>query len=57
MAGQISMGARREVVLAVAERYRLARRAEKGRILDLQSDRLASQARGARARRPINHHP
>jgi hypothetical protein len=34
MAGQISMGARREVVLAVAERYRLARRAEKGRILD-----------------------
>src|SRR5947209_4296936 len=34
MAGQISMGARREVVLAVAERYRLAGRAEKGRILD-----------------------
>ena len=34
MAGQISMGARREVVLAVAERYRLAERAEKGRILD-----------------------
>jgi hypothetical protein len=34
MAGRISMGARREVVLAVAERYRLAGRAEKGRILD-----------------------
>jgi Integrase core domain len=34
MAGQISMGARREVVLAVAERYRLGGRAEKGRILD-----------------------
>ncbi|MFZ3352339.1 MAG: DDE-type integrase/transposase/recombinase [Xanthobacteraceae bacterium] len=34
MAGQISMGARREVVLAVAERYRLAGRTEKGRILD-----------------------
>src|ERR1700674_2378279 len=34
MAGQISMGARREVVLAVAERYRLAGRAAKGRILD-----------------------
>jgi hypothetical protein len=34
MAGQINMGARREVVLAVAERYRLAGRAEKGRILD-----------------------
>ena len=28
------MGARREVVLAVAERYRLARRMDKGRILD-----------------------
>ncbi len=28
------MGARREVVSAVAERYRSARRAEKGRILD-----------------------
>ena len=28
------MGARREVVLAIAERYRLAGRAEKGRILD-----------------------
>jgi len=28
------MGARREVVLAVTERYRSARRAEKGRILD-----------------------
>src|SRR3982074_1293324 len=34
MAGKISMGARREVVSAVAERYRSARRAEKGRILD-----------------------
>ncbi len=34
MAGRISMGARREVVSAVAERYRSARRAGKGRILD-----------------------
>src|SRR6202165_4769986 len=34
MAGRISMGAGREVVSAVAERYRLAGRAEKGRILD-----------------------
>ena len=34
MAGRISMGARREVVSAVAERYRAAGRAEKGRILD-----------------------
>src|SRR6202047_3750579 len=34
MAGRISMGARREVVSAVAERYRSARRTEKGRILD-----------------------
>jgi len=34
MAGTISMGARREVVSAVAERYRLAGRVEKGRILD-----------------------
>jgi len=34
MAVQISMGARREIKLAVAERYRLAGRAEKGRILD-----------------------
>jgi hypothetical protein len=34
MAGKISMGARREVVSAVAERYRSARRAEKGGILD-----------------------
>jgi hypothetical protein len=34
MAGRISMGARREVVLAVAERYRAAGRNEKGRILD-----------------------
>src|SRR6266702_7152012 len=34
MAGRISMGARREVVSAVAERYRSAKREEKGRILD-----------------------
>ena len=34
MAGQISMGARREIKGAVAERYRVAGRAEKGRILD-----------------------
>src|ERR1700693_5190304 len=34
MAGRISMAARREVVSAVAERYRPAKRAEKGRILD-----------------------
>src|SRR3954462_15347460 len=34
MAGRISMGARREVVWAVTERYRLAKRGEKGRILD-----------------------
>jgi hypothetical protein len=34
MAGRISMGARREVVSAVAQRYRSAKRAEKGRILD-----------------------
>src|SRR3982075_1519837 len=34
MAGKISMGARREGVSAVAERYRSAKRAEKGRILD-----------------------
>jgi hypothetical protein len=34
MAGKISMGARREVVSAVTERYRTAKRAEKGRILD-----------------------
>jgi hypothetical protein len=34
MAGQISMGARREITVAVAERYRLAGRSEKGRILD-----------------------
>jgi len=34
MAGQISMGARREITLAVAERYRSAGRSEKGRILD-----------------------
>jgi hypothetical protein len=34
MAGKISMGARREVVSAVTEHYRSAKRAEKGRILD-----------------------
>src|SRR5882757_8168257 len=34
MAGRISMGARREVVSAVTERYRSAKRTEKGRILD-----------------------
>src|SRR6185436_11872904 len=34
MARRISMGARREVVWAVAERYGSARRREKGRILD-----------------------
>src|SRR5215510_3681120 len=34
MAGNISMGARREVVSAVAERYRSAGRGEKGHILD-----------------------
>ena len=34
MAGKISMGARREVVWAVAERYAAAGRREKGRILD-----------------------
>jgi hypothetical protein len=34
MAGKISMGARREVLSAVMERYRSAKRAEKGRILD-----------------------
>src|SRR5262249_62304070 len=34
MAGKISMRARREVVAAVAERYRAASRLEKGRILD-----------------------
>jgi len=34
MAGKISMRARREVALVVAERYRAAGRGEKGRILD-----------------------
>src|SRR6478672_8144391 len=34
MASSISMGARREVLSAVAERYRSAGRVEKGRILD-----------------------
>jgi hypothetical protein len=34
LAGTISMGARREVLAAVAERYRAAGRCEKGRMLD-----------------------
>jgi hypothetical protein len=34
MAGHISMGARREIKTAVAERYRSSSRVEKGRILD-----------------------
>ena len=34
MVGQISMGARREIMAAVAERYRLAGRREKGLVLD-----------------------
>ena len=34
MAGQISMGARREITAVVAERYRVACRVDKGRILD-----------------------
>lgn len=34
MAGKISMGARREVLAAVAERYRAGMRGEKGRMLD-----------------------
>jgi hypothetical protein len=34
MAGKISMGARREVLAVVAERYRTAERREKGHILD-----------------------
>jgi hypothetical protein len=34
MAGKISLGARREVVAAVAERYRSVNRSEKGRVLD-----------------------
>jgi hypothetical protein len=34
MAGKISMGARREVLAVVAERYRAAGRRDKGRILD-----------------------
>jgi hypothetical protein len=47
MAGRISMGARREVVSAVTERYRSAKRMEKGRILDGLCA-LASQACGTR---------
>ena len=34
MAGKISMGARREVLAAVVERYRAGTRCEKGRMLD-----------------------
>jgi hypothetical protein len=34
MAGRISLSARREVMSAATERYRSAKRAEKGRILD-----------------------
>jgi hypothetical protein len=34
MAGQISMGARREVLAAVAKRYRARTRRKKGRMLD-----------------------
>ena len=34
MAGQISMGARREIKAAVVERYRVSGRAQKGRVLD-----------------------
>jgi hypothetical protein len=34
MTGRISMGARREIMAAVVDRYRLAGRADKGRILD-----------------------
>jgi len=34
MADRISMGARREVLAAVAERYRSGTRRQKGRILD-----------------------
>ena len=34
MAAKISMGARREVMSAIAERHRSAERMEKGRILD-----------------------
>jgi hypothetical protein len=50
MAGTISMGARREVLSAVAEGYWSAGRVEKGCILDALAapdDGLASQARGA----------
>jgi hypothetical protein len=36
MVGKISMGARHEVVSAVTERYRSAKRTEKGRILDIR---------------------
>jgi hypothetical protein len=32
MSGRLSMGARREVVSSVAERYRSAKRAEEGRL-------------------------
>src|SRR6266436_1290129 len=39
MAGRISMGARREVVSAVTERYPSANRTEKGRILNAPCSR------------------
>src|SRR5262245_51216022 len=50
MAGRISMGARREVVSAVAERYGSAKRAEKGAHPRgaVRDDGVASQACGAR---------
>jgi len=41
------MGARREVVWAVAERYRAAGRREKGRILDEPVIEPVSRASGA----------
>jgi hypothetical protein len=43
------MGARREVVSAVTERYRSAKRAEKGRMLDAATS-LAMEAQIVRAR-------
>ena len=56
MAGRMSMGARREIKAAVVERYRVAGRAEKGRILDelckvTQGNWLAPQKRDASAGR------
>jgi hypothetical protein len=46
MAGRISMGARREVLSAVAVRYRSAGRADKGRILD-ELCAMKQRARGS----------